>query len=62
MLIDGFEGHLTSSKWAAINKCSQDTASRDIEALIRQEILIKGAKGGRSTVFHLAILAQNILE
>jgi len=30
-LLDGFEGKLTSSKWAKITKCSQDTAIRDIQ-------------------------------
>lgn len=49
MLIDGFDGNLTSSKWAAINKCSQDTASRDIDDLITKGILMKSEKGGRST-------------
>lgn len=54
MLIDGFEGNLTSSKWATINKCSQDTASRDIDDLIAKGILVKGDKGGRSTNYHMA--------
>ncbi len=53
-LIDGFEGKLTSSRWAKIAKCSQDTASRDIEALIKLGILEKDAGGGRSTSYSLA--------
>ena len=52
-LIDGFEGKLTSSKWALIAKCSQDTALRDIEALIGLEILEKEPAGGRSTSYAL---------
>ena len=48
-LFDGFEGKLTSSKWAKIAKCSQDTALRDIQDLIDKEILIKEQGGGRST-------------
>lgn len=52
-LLDGFEGKLTSSKWAKIAKCSQDTASRDIEALIEQNILKKDEGGGRSTSYSL---------
>ena len=52
-LLDGFEGKLTSSKWAAITKCSQDTASRDIQALIETGILVKDAAGGRSTSYSL---------
>ncbi len=52
-LLDGFEGKLTSSKWAKINKCSQDTALRDIQDLIKKEILQKEASGGRSTNYEI---------
>lgn len=53
-LFDGFEGKLTSTKWAMITKCSQDTAQRDIQGLIDQGILVKDAAGGRSTSYSLA--------
>jgi Fic family protein len=53
-LLNGFEGKLTSSKWANIAKCSQDTASRDIEDLIRKNVLVKDGAGGRSTSYSLA--------
>lgn len=53
-LMDGFEGKLTSSKWAKLGKCSQDTASRDIDDLLKREILIKNPGGGRSTSYSLA--------
>lgn len=53
-LLDGFEGKLTSSKWATITKCSQDTATRDIQVLLDQGILVKEAAGGRSTSYRLA--------
>ena len=52
-LLDGFEGKLTSSKWAALGKCSQDTASRDIDDLVKRKILVKDAAGGRSTSYSL---------
>jgi Fic family protein len=52
-LLDGFEGKLTSSKWAQIAKVSQATAARDIEDLIGQGILQKDAAGGRSTSYSL---------
>jgi len=52
-LLDGFKGNLTSSKWAKIAKCSQDTALRDIQDLINKEILIKSSSGGRSTKYEL---------
>ncbi|MBK5948783.1 Fic family protein [Rhodobium orientis] len=52
-LMDGFEGKLTSSKWAKIQKCSQDTALRDIDDLIKRNILVKDSAGGRSTSYSL---------
>jgi len=52
-LLDDFEGKLTSSKWAKICKCSQDTAGRDIQSLISKNILVKEASGGRSTSYVL---------
>ncbi|MDR1416589.1 MAG: Fic family protein [Prevotellaceae bacterium] len=54
-LLDGFDGKLTSSKWAKIAKTSQDTAIRDIQGLINKEILRKEAQGGRSTNYELII-------
>jgi Fic family protein len=52
-LFDGFEGKLTSSKWAKIAKCSADTALRDITDLIAKNVLQKETSGGRSTSYIL---------
>jgi Fic family protein len=52
-LLDGFEGKLTSSKWATIEKCSPDTALRDIADLVERGILAKDRGGGRSTGYSL---------
>ncbi len=52
-LLDGFDGKLTSSKWAKIAKCSKDTAIRDINDLIAKHILQKEQAGGRSTNYEL---------
>ena len=52
-LLDGFEGKLTSSKWAKIAKCSKDTVIRDINDLIYKDILQKETAGGRSTNYEL---------
>ncbi|MEK9145269.1 MAG: Fic family protein [Elusimicrobiota bacterium] len=53
-LLDGaFEGKLTSSKWAKLAKCSQDTAQRDIAALLELGVLSKAPPGGRSTSYSL---------
>ena len=54
-ILDGFEGNVTSGKWAKITKCSQDTATRDIQALIEAGILAKNPAGGRSTSYALLL-------
>ena len=54
-LLDGFDGKLTSSKWAKIAKCSQDTALRDINDLIEKKVLVKETAGGRSSGYILAV-------
>jgi Fic family protein len=53
LLLEGFEGKLTTSKWANINKCSSDSALRDIQDLIAKGILKKDESGGRSTNYIL---------
>ena len=53
-LIDGFEGKLTTSKYGKIAKCSEDTALRDIQSLIKRGILTQNEGGGRSTSYSLA--------
>ena len=59
-LLDGFYGKLTSSKWAAIGKCSQDTALRDITELLERGILKKSAASGRSTSYVLQMMSKTI--
>jgi Fic family protein len=53
-LLDGFEGNLTTSKWAAIAKCSSDTALRDILDLVARGVLVRNPGAGRSTSYSLA--------
>ncbi len=53
-LFEGLEGKLTSSKWATLVKCSQDTALRDIDDLVKRGVLVKEPGGGRSTSYALA--------
>ena len=52
-LLDGFTGKLTSSKWAKIERCSPDTALRDITDLLSRGILEREDAGGRSTSYRL---------
>lgn len=54
-LLDQFEGKLTTSKWAKISRCSQDTAARDIKQLIEIGVIERDAGGGRSTSYSLVL-------
>lgn len=54
LLLDGFEGKLTSTKWAVLAKCSPDTALRDIQDLVERGVLARDTAGGRSTSYLLA--------
>jgi len=57
-LLDGFDGKLTSTKWARLTKSSQDTASRDIDDLVVKGVLVRGPAGGRSTSYDLKDLGS----
>ena len=52
-LLGDFKGHLTTSKYAALAKCSSDTALRDIESLVARGLLARNPAGGRSTSYRL---------
>jgi Fic family protein len=53
-LLEGFEGKLTTSRYAKLTRCSQDTALRDILPLVEHGILVRNPEGGRSTSYALA--------
>jgi Fic family protein len=57
-LLDGFEGKLTTSRWAKLTKSSQDTALRDILPLVERGILTRNPEGGRSTSYALGSRLQ----
>lgn len=54
-LLDGFEGKLTTTKYAKLTKSSQDTALRDIAYLVEKGVLVRSSEGGRSTSYRVAI-------
>lgn len=55
-MLEGFEGKLTTSKWATLTKSSNDTALRDIQQLVERGVLVRNQAGGRSTSYSLAEL------
>lgn len=61
-MLDGLEGKLTSSKWAKMAKTSQDTAGRDIEGLLRANVLVKEPGRGRSTSYAVIATSADVLR
>ena len=59
--MDNFEGNLTSTKWAKMCNCSQDTASNDIKDLINKKIL-KKIGDGRNTHYALKNNLDELVE
>jgi Fic family protein len=57
-MLDGFEGFITTSKYAKIAKCSTDTALRDIQELVKLRVLVQNPGAGRKTSYRLADLAR----
>lgn len=52
-VLGGFDGNITTKKWAKICKCSEDTALRDIQELVLNRVLVKLPQGGRSSAYEL---------
>jgi Fic family protein len=60
--LDGFEGNLTTSRYAKLAKCSPDTALRDILSLVDRGILVRSPAGGRSTSYDLSMTPRNTVS
>jgi Fic family protein len=61
-LLDGFEGKLSSSKYAKLTRCSSDTALRDIRDLLDRGILVRNPGGGRSVSYQIAEVGPDSLQ
>lgn len=47
LFLDGHESKITTKQWAAFNKCSVDTAGRDIQDLVSKGILVEELPGAK---------------
>ncbi len=59
MLLDGFEGKMTLSKWYKINHCSQEIARSDIDDLVSKGILQQSGEKGRCISYDLTLNKQD---
>ena len=59
-MLDGFDGKSTTSKWAALAKCSSDTALRDITELLQHGVLQRASAGGRSTNYEICHFREKV--
>ncbi|MEM8503829.1 MAG: Fic family protein [Cyanobacteria bacterium P01_D01_bin.1] len=57
-MLNGFKGHMNTSKYAKIAKCSTDTALRDIRNLLTYGLLVRNTPGGRSTSYRLQTIEE----
>lgn len=55
-MLGDWQGHMTSSKYARLAKCSTDSALRDLGELVARGILVRNEGGGRSTSYRLGDL------
>ena len=53
-MFEDFKGHMNTSKYAKIAKCSTDTAFRDIKELLDMRAFVKNPGSGRSTSYRLS--------
>jgi Fic family protein len=61
-MLDGLDDRLTTSRYAKLASCSQDTALRDVLSLVRSAMLVRGPAGGRSTSYVLPAVSGDTLE
>lgn len=54
-VLAGLEGKLTAKRWAALTKCSADTAQRDLKELLELKLLVKNPGGSKNTSHALAV-------
>ena len=54
-LLAGLEGKLTSGRWAAMTRCSPDTAQRDLKELLELKLLVKNPGGSKNTSYALRV-------
>lgn len=58
--MNGFEGTLSTSKYATLAKCSTDTALRDIQELVEHGVLVRNASGGRSASYRISEALEDL--
>lgn len=62
LFLDGYEAKITSKNWAALAKCSKDTAIRDIQSLVEKNILVEDIPGAKRPSYSIVYDAEDITQ
>lgn len=62
LFLDGYEAKITSKTWAALAKCSKDTAIRDIQDLVGKNILTEDVPGAKRPSYSIVYDAENLTQ
>lgn len=60
LFLDGYEAKITSKTWATLEKCSKDTAIRDIQDLVDKNILIEDIPGAKRPSYSIVYDAEDL--
>lgn len=60
IFLDGYEAKITSKSWASLGKCSKDTAIRDIQDLVKKNILREDIPGAKRPSYSIIYDPENI--
>ena len=60
LFLDGYESKITTKQWAALNKCSKDTANRDIQDLVHKHVLKEEMPGAKRPSYAIVYIDSDI--
>lgn len=62
IFLDGYEAKITSKSWAALAKCSKDTAIRDIQDLIGKNVLREDIPGAKRPSYSIVYDKEDLTQ
>ena len=62
LFLDGYEAKISSKTWAALAKCSKDTAIRDIQDLVDKNILVETVPGAKRPSYSIVYDVEDLTQ